>query len=115
MSNLKTLDAVTGKHDNYAWVSIFNELFDSKYTTLHQLAGWFDIEDSEIWEKYVLDIVQEYIKEGHYIFEAGCGCGAILDPIQKHFKNVTISGVDGSDISLIYAKEFRIENCGKKH
>ncbi|CAG8786579.1 11057_t:CDS:2 [Dentiscutata erythropus] len=71
MSNLKTLDSVTGKHDSYAWVSTFNELFDSKYTTLHQLAGWFDIEDSEIWEKYVLDIVQEYVKEGHHVFEAG--------------------------------------------
>ncbi|CAG8773650.1 10806_t:CDS:2, partial [Dentiscutata heterogama] len=67
-------------------VSIFNELFDSKYTTLHQLTGWFDIEDSEIWEKYVLDIVQEYIQEGHYVFEAGCGCGAILDPSKNTLK-----------------------------
>ncbi|CAG8708423.1 13202_t:CDS:1 [Cetraspora pellucida] len=115
MSTSQTLNATIDRHEDHAWISVFSKLFDSEYTTLHQLAGWFDIEDSAIWEKYILDIVQGYVKEGSSIFEAGCGCGAVLNPIQKNFKNITIGGVDGSERAIQHLLQHVAINTKKEN
>ncbi len=83
------------------WIDLFNEIAeDRKHIYLHQMSGWKDIEDELIWEKYVADVIQNYVKKDSLVFEAGCGCGGFLVSIKKLYPGVKIAGIDAAESSI---------------
>jgi len=91
-----TTQTVISKND-MSWLKLFNEMTSkNNYNNLHQIAGWTDIEDPKLWDKYVADVIQNKIKDGTSIFEVGCGVLAFLTPTKKFFPNIIISGIDGA-------------------
>ena len=93
------------------WIDLFNEIAqDRKHIYLHQMSGWKDIEEEAIWEKYVADVIQNYVKVDSQIFEAGCGCGGFLVSIKKLYPGVKIAGIDAAESSIQRIKKEILPN-----
>lgn len=86
---------------------------EAKFKHLHQIAGWVDLTDKEIWDNYVKDVIQDKITEGDTVFEAGCGVLAFLQVVQELVPNISVGGNDGAQKTIdlvrneLVAQEFR--------
>jgi len=71
---------------------------EAKFRHLHQIAGWVDLTEKQIWDDYVQDTVQGKVRPGDRVFEAGCGVLAFLRAIEEGvgLGKITIGGVDGA-------------------
>eukprot|EP00400_MALV-I_sp_L67-5_P001074 gene1074-253_t len=78
---------------------------ESKYRHLHQVAGWVDITNKNVWDDYVKDTINGKIKEGDSVFEAGCGVMAFLTSCTEAWPNLTIGGLDGAPKTIQLNKE----------
>ena len=86
------------------WVAQFASLSaarrEGREEHLHQTAGWYDIEDAEVWRDYVLDAVGARLAPGQRVFEAGCGVLAFLEVLHSAQPGLSLAGVDGSAESI---------------
>lgn len=67
---------------------------------LHQTAGWYDIDDAQVWRDYVLDAVGPRLESGLRVFEAGCGVLAFLQVLHTAQPGLALAGVDGCADSI---------------
>jgi len=72
----------------------------SKNQHLHQIAGWVDLSDKQIWDSYVQDTIQDKIKQGDSVFEAGCGVLAFLQAVRDYVGPIMLGGVDGAERTI---------------
>ncbi|CAD7954749.1 unnamed protein product [Amoebophrya sp. A25] len=73
---------------------------EAKFRHLHQMSGWVDLTDKQIWDDYVRDTVNGKVLPGDRVFEAGCGVLAFLRSLQETMplesRKLTLGGVDGA-------------------
>ena len=87
---------------------------ESRFRHLHQVAGWIDIDNKSVWDRYVKDTVNGKIQPGDTVFEAGCGVLAFLTACMEQVPNLTIGGVDGAK-KTIELNKTRVEDRLKEN
>lgn len=103
----KEEDASKDEHANKV-AAAFNVLAnESKFRHLHQVAGWVDLSDKSIWDAYVLDVMDNKLKSGDRLFEAGCGVLAFLKSAQECCgkSGLVLGGVDGARQTIKLVQE----------
>jgi ubiquinone/menaquinone biosynthesis C-methylase UbiE len=78
---------------------------ESQFTSLHQAAGWTDLDDETIWQRYVQDVMDTKLKDGDRLYEAGCGVLAFLLEAKKPCKHVELGGCDGAKKTIELVKK----------
>lgn len=89
-----------------ATLEVFNVLVDeSRYRHLHQLAGWVDIDEADVWSDYVRDVMDGVVNDGDRVFEAGCGVLAFLTAVGRIAKLGAMGGMDGAARTIKLVKD----------
>jgi len=78
---------------------------ESRFRHLHQVAGWIDITSKTVWDNYVRDVLNDKIKAGDSVFEAGCGVMAFLTACTEAVPDIVIGGLDGAKNTIALNKE----------
>ena len=88
-----------------SWIDEFNALaINDDLVLVHQKAGWKDIKDIGIWNDFVKEVIQDFIKDGMSIFEPGCGVCAFLLELKKMYPNISIYGSDQAINTIDFIK-----------
>ncbi|KAF4667640.1 hypothetical protein FOZ61_008029 [Perkinsus olseni] len=98
---------LSNKHNS---PSVVFEAFDvlaseSRFNHLHQVAGWVDLDDKEVWDRYVRDVLDGCVQSGDRVFEAGCGVLAFLSAALAFMPDITIGGCDGAPRTVRLVKK----------
>ncbi|CAD7946374.1 unnamed protein product [Amoebophrya sp. A120] len=94
---INTTATTTSSHSDAVSAAFDCLAREAKFSHLHQVAGWVDLDDKKIWDDYVIDTMQGKVLPGDRVFEAGCGVLAFLRSLQESVPGpVTIGGVDGA-------------------
>jgi ubiquinone/menaquinone biosynthesis C-methylase UbiE len=87
-------------------LAAFNVLAqESKYRHLHQVSGWVDMDNKNVWDDYVADTMAGKLRSGDRVFEAGCGVLAFLQACLDIQNDLVLGGVDGAPRTIRLIKE----------
>jgi len=86
------------------WKSIWDKKGQQVNVPLHHVDG-FDLLDAQQWDYMIYQVTKPIgINNGDSVLECGCGAGALLSCLLKHYPDLKVSGVDYSKSLLEMAR-----------
>lgn len=87
------------------WKGIWDKKGKQTEVPLHHVDG-FDLLDTQQWDYMIYQVTKPVgINNGDSILECGCGAGAFLSSLLKHYPDLKVSGIDYSKSLLKIARK----------